>query len=350
MSKDATVEKLTAQSRSSGLSTRARVLAVVGGLASLLVLYFLVSVIYCWLHPLDCLESSGRQAFKKQGFTARTRIAGDVPIRIWDSGGGARPLVLLHGQLLSSTVFCLRPFVMPLSGREYRLLAVDLPAHGESGRPPGGLTLAAFEESIAELLRSEGFERPVVLGHGLGGFIAARVAHAHPELVGALVLVEPSGLAPPGPDDPPLLPSTRKQWRSVLRKANPRNRDRTLGDAAVDALLARGRETGLAALYEALQPGDYLHALPWERFTVPTAVIWGEENQVPPPSEGRALAERIPGARFRTVPKAGSAPFVTRPATTAMVLLEVLAALQDGASGTEAVAPPPGGGPLLPSE
>ncbi len=69
-----------------------------------------------------------------------------------------------------------------------RVIAVDLPGFGRSGPPSGGYSIDAFADAIAELVTQLNLPKVVLVGHSLGGPVAQRLAHRHPELVGAVVL------------------------------------------------------------------------------------------------------------------------------------------------------------------
>jgi pimeloyl-ACP methyl ester carboxylesterase len=69
-----------------------------------------------------------------------------------------------------------------------RVVAVDLPGFGRSGRPAGAYSFDVFADAIAELVRQLGLPKVVLVGHSLGGPVAMRFAHRHPELVDAIVL------------------------------------------------------------------------------------------------------------------------------------------------------------------
>jgi len=100
--------------------------------------------------------------------------------------GHGTPVVLLHG--LGSRREDWFPTARILA-RRHRVTLVDLPGHGEAGMPePFSLERAtiALDRSLAELP-----EGPVILvGHSLGGLIAASEAIAQPERIRGLVLVE----------------------------------------------------------------------------------------------------------------------------------------------------------------
>jgi pimeloyl-ACP methyl ester carboxylesterase len=69
-----------------------------------------------------------------------------------------------------------------------RVIAVDLPGFGRSEPPQGGYSFDAFADAIADLVRQLDLPGVVFVGHSLGGPLAVRFAHRHPELVDAIIL------------------------------------------------------------------------------------------------------------------------------------------------------------------
>ncbi len=69
-----------------------------------------------------------------------------------------------------------------------RVIAIDLPGFGRSGPPPGGYSIDAFADAIAELVTQLNLPQVVLVGHSLGGPLAVRFAHRHPDLVDAIIL------------------------------------------------------------------------------------------------------------------------------------------------------------------
>ena len=69
-----------------------------------------------------------------------------------------------------------------------RVIAIDLPGFGRSGPLPGGYSIDAFADAIAELLKQLNLPKVVFVGHSIGGLLAVRFANRHPDLVDAIVL------------------------------------------------------------------------------------------------------------------------------------------------------------------
>ena len=93
----------------------------------------------------------------------------------YDSEGAGTPVVLLHGLTFNRRTW--RPIVDEL-GSSIRSIAIDLPAHGESGGAPAPLEQVAVQ--VHELLASLDVERPVVVGHSMSGGLAFMYASAYP--------------------------------------------------------------------------------------------------------------------------------------------------------------------------
>lgn len=105
----------------------------------------------------------------------------------------AATVVMIHGFTGSKENWY--PVARALRGR-YRLVVPDLPGWGESQRKPDAdYGFAAQAERVAAFIRAVSPNRPVVLlGHSMGGGIAALVAARHPELVARVGLLDAAGV------------------------------------------------------------------------------------------------------------------------------------------------------------
>jgi pimeloyl-ACP methyl ester carboxylesterase len=75
---------------------------------------------------------------------------------------------------------------------EFRVIAIDRPGSGYSSRAPdASARLTAQGDLIEKFIRAMGLERPLLVGHSLGGAISLAIALDHPECAGGFALIAP---------------------------------------------------------------------------------------------------------------------------------------------------------------
>jgi pimeloyl-ACP methyl ester carboxylesterase len=105
---------------------------------------------------------------------------------------GQRTLVFIHG--LGSYLKFWRYQLDAFAAQGYRVVAVDLPGYGKSDKPASfPYTMEAMADAVRELVIALGLERPVLVGHSMGGQTALSYAIRYPEEPAALVLTAPAG-------------------------------------------------------------------------------------------------------------------------------------------------------------
>lgn len=110
-----------------------------------------------------------------------------MPLQLaFEDLGDGPPVVVLHGLFGSSRNW--RGVARALSA-EHRVICVDLRNHGRSPWIDS-MTYAEMAGDVRALIRSEGLERPVIIGHSMGGKTAMALALESPELVGRLIVVD----------------------------------------------------------------------------------------------------------------------------------------------------------------
>ena len=121
-----------------------------------------------------------------------------------EAGSGDPPIVLLHGWC------CDRTYLAPQQesfAADHRVIAVDLPGHGENDAPERDYGVTALSGDVIWLCHHLRLQRPVLIGHSLGGAIAISVGVQRPEHVGAVVALDTTI----GP-----VPETRQAWRVLI--------------------------------------------------------------------------------------------------------------------------------------
>jgi proline iminopeptidase len=112
---------------------------------------------------------------------------GDVALYVRAEGAG-RPLVLLHGGPgLDGSVFF--PALSPLADEGVRLLAVDHRANGRSdASDPARWTVPQMADDVESLIAELGLERPIVMGHSFGTFVAQQHMAEHGTAAGYVLM------------------------------------------------------------------------------------------------------------------------------------------------------------------
>ncbi|MBE7518543.1 MAG: alpha/beta fold hydrolase [Thermoflexaceae bacterium] len=253
-----------------------------------------------------------------------------------DRGAGPA-LVLIHG--LGGSTFSWRESIPALADR-HRVVALDLPGLGFSERMPvWPLSLDQQARRVTRLMGSLGIDRATIVGHSMGGGIAARLAAQFPARAEKLVLVasvDPgagewlSGALTRGP----VLAAVRAALGipSVVRFATRQGLRACVADPAfVTPEVLRGYADplllpGTAACFTRLvQDIRYEHPLDLAGLSVPALVISAEADPGFPPDAGGRVAAAIPGARHVVVPGAGHLVAEEQPAVFLAHLREFLA-------------------------
>ncbi len=205
-------------------------------------------------------------------------------------GGEGPPLILLHGPG-ESAVKWLR--ILPDLVATHRVIAPDLPAHGESELHDGPLDAERMLAWLGELIEAACDSPPSLVGHVLGGAIAARFAIERGELLSRLVLVDSLGLGRFRP-----APRFAVTMAGFLARPSERSYDRFMRQCSYDLDALREQmgerwEPFVAYNLESARgPGAKVAGrmmrelgiprIPAEdlaRIAVPTTLIWGRQDR-----------------------------------------------------------------------
>lgn len=240
-------------------------------------------------------------------------------------GGDGPPLVLLHGPGESAVNW---RWVIPDLTADHRVVAPDLPAHGSSGGAGEELDAARILAWLDELIDRTCPRPPTLVGHVLGGAIAARYATEQGHHLRRLVLVDSLGLAPFRPTLPFLatmigfqaLP-TETTYRWFMRQCafdleDLRDRMGERWDDFVAYNLDLASAPGAKAAGRMMRaiglppiPSEDLEAI-----TAPTSLIWGREDRALSVEIAEEASERY-GWPLHVIDDAADDPPRDRPET-----------------------------------
>jgi len=236
-------------------------------------------------------------------------------IRYIDTGRGPA-VVLIHG--LAASMYSWRHTILPVARSGFRVIAFDNRGFGFSDKPARGYDNKSYVDLLFGLLDSLGVSEAVLVGHSMGGAIAAEAALDRPDRVRGLVLIDAAGLA--------------VRWPFMLRVAHwpvvGALFDRLRGRAAtagilkalyavpsrvtaeeVDQYYAPIAEPGFGRCLRGVLGHFRFDALRDRlgRIATPTLVVWGTADRLIPAAVGQSMAAQIPGALLVRFPDAGHA-------------------------------------------
>lgn len=244
-------------------------------------------------------------------------------IRYYDVGVSP-PLVLIHGLGgdADDWAFCLGP----LSAR-HRVIAFDLLGFGRSDKPAIQYTIARYVEVLDCFLDNLKIQQTSIVGHSLGGWIAASFALKSPQAVDKLVLMDAAGVW----GDTRELPvdfrvSTRDHLREVFDHLFY---DKSLAsdeliDFAYAQHLARGDGYTISDILQNLRDGEERLDDVIGKLSVPTLLLWGEQDEIIPLATGRRMHQLIRDSRLQIIPECGHLPELEKPAEVVRSVLEFL--------------------------
>lgn len=120
----------------------------------------------------------------------------------YEVSGSGRPLVLLHGGLLTIEL-SFGPLLAPLAA-DRQVIAVELQGHGRTADIARPMTIEALAGDVVALLDQLGIAEADLFGFSLGGLVAYAVAVGAPGRVGRLIVASADAHRPPGRESAPL--------------------------------------------------------------------------------------------------------------------------------------------------
>ncbi len=129
------------------------------------------------------------------GWTSGDVKANGITLHYYRTGNGSLPpMVLSHGY--TDNGLCWTDLALAME-KKYDVIMYDLRGHGLSDAPPTGYTIENNVSDIVGLIRALKLQHPVIIGHSLGGSIAAVMAAQYPDIPKKVVLIDPPGLVKP---------------------------------------------------------------------------------------------------------------------------------------------------------
>ena len=239
-----------------------------------------------------------------------------VPVRYFEGGAGPE-LVYLHG---AGGVTAEDPFLNALAAKHH-VYAPLIPGYGDSEEAPEIRDMLDFTLHGWDVVNALGLKDPILVGHSMGGMIAAEMAAIAPNDVSRLALIAPAGLWDDAHPVPDLFSTLPYEMPALLfHDAEAGAAMLTAGRNVEDPgflqtyLVTNARQLGMA--------GRILFPIPERglatrlyRIKAKTVLVWGDSDRLMPPVYAHAFKKAVADAQLVSIPEAGHMVMVEKTAT-----------------------------------
>jgi 2-hydroxy-6-oxonona-2,4-dienedioate hydrolase len=253
-------------------------------------------------------------------------------IRYKEYGKSQEPkhLLFLHGLGSSSDRWADIPEAL---SRYFHSISVDLIGFGGSDMPKLDYTIGKFREFVLDFMHAIRIDdgKTTIIGHSLGGYIAAELSIENPNMIESLVLIDSSGML----DKPtPLL----QQYLDAAISASYENLKTVFEQLVaqswrvfpilIDVFIKRINMPGAKHAFESAFHNSTKTQIGLDRLRklqdVRTLIMWGRCDKLIPLKYSKPFTETIRNAYFEIIEDAGHAPFAEKPAIVCEILREFL--------------------------
>lgn len=234
--------------------------------------------------------------------------------------GEGRPLILMHGWGCDHTTV---RSIAVTAAQTHTVYNMDFPGFGGSQEPAEVWGVELYTRLIEDLVRKEGLERPVLIGHSFGGRVS--ILYASRNEVDKVVLVDAAGIKPKR--------SLKYYLKVYSFKAGKRFWELLLGKEKAQERVDRMRAKRGSSDYAGASPmmrrilskvvnEDLTDRLPL--ISAPTLLIWGENDTATPIADAKKMSRLIPGSGLVSFPGCGHYSFLDNPIQFRAVLSSFL--------------------------
>jgi pimeloyl-ACP methyl ester carboxylesterase len=266
-----------------------------------------------------------------QGESAPRQKTGGIA---WREAGRGPPVLLIHGVGLNADAW--EPQIVTLSIR-HRIIAADLPGHGQSDLLPDGAGLNAYVTAMVDLIDALGLSPVPVVGHSIGALIALGLALDYPEKIAAVVALNGVYCRDP-------LARSAVEIRAAqltggafevagpISRWYPDDPNGTLARRTTDWLHAVDPR-GYAAAYRVFATSDHLYEGRLGELACRALFLTGVADPNSTPAMSARMAREVPYGRTVALPGARHMMHLTHPAEVTNTIAAFLDAARAGKAG-----------------
>ena len=257
---------------------------------------------------------------------AKTVTTPHVPVRYFEGGKG-QPLVFLHG---AGGVMPNDPLLAKLA-EKFHVYAPLLPGYGDSQDCNALRDMLDFTLHTWDVVDALKLENPILVGHSMGGMMAAEMAAVAPHDVSRLGLIAPAGLWLDEYPIPDLFSTMPFEFPALMFHDVEKGAALMTAGVSLDDpewlkgfLVTNARQLGMAGRILFPVPERGLSTRLY-RIKAKTLLVWGDSDKVVAPAYAHAFKKGIAGSELVVIPEAGHLVNLEKPDQAAAALARLAA-------------------------
>ena len=246
------------------------------------------------------------------------------------TGKGPKTVVLVHGWTCDETTWTEQ---VPALAKQYRVVTLDLPGHGQSDSPKDGrFSMTLFARAVEAVRAQVGADRVVLVGHSMGTPVVIKYARLYPERAAALVFVD--GVTPvtqpqntdgtQAPQEPGAMmagPDGLKNRENSIRGMFSASTTPAMQTKILRMMLAAPEGTAVGAMNAISDPSNQLNGT----LDVPVLAIYADRSRL---SSREYLRAHFSNLEYTVIPGTGHFLMLEKPLEFNRLLLAFLAKQQ----------------------
>jgi pimeloyl-ACP methyl ester carboxylesterase len=211
---------------------------------------------------------------------------------------------------------------------DYDVIMPDARGHGKSSVPDYGYRYEDHANDVLGLIEALRLSPPILIGHSMGGLVAAAVASRNPELLRCLILADPTFLSPKVQREIRDSDAADQHRRTlnmsldtVVAEARSRHPDRSLDTIE---LIARARLQTSMSAFDVLTPPNPNYMQVMSAIEVPCLLVIGGSAGVVSPEVAADLQRLNPRLQVEQIPEVGHGLHYDQPERFAVVVKSFL--------------------------
>ena len=216
-------------------------------------------------------------------------------------GDGDLPLILIHG--IGGNLNTFKAQIDYFSDK-HKVIAYDVRGHGKSSKPRGDYSFQVFSDDLYAFMQGLKINKAIVVGHSMGGGIAATFAIDHPEMVSTLILLSTSTKG----DKKAYYqswPFTHLMFKATMKMLVDQQSDESTTKEEKEAFINSALNTSKYVFNQCLKGiSNYDIRDRLAQIKSPTLIITGDKDTMTPSTESHILNEGIKGSKLLVIPNA----------------------------------------------